>query len=173
LLLGSAGVSGFGVFCLFRLDGVSRWVVFGLLVFLFFVFMAGLDFVVHGVLYGFGLRFSFDWAVFYWRVFGFVFFVFGLTIAFAYWLGSGRSRRDFWVSLCIFLSIVLPFLGGLEDILWFVVWGGGLPDANVIWWWTPWYGLFGFWNISMQITALCVTFSLVVAFWGLALRRPE
>ena len=35
-------------------------------IFLLFVFMAGLNFVVHGVLYGFGLRFSFGWAVFYW-----------------------------------------------------------------------------------------------------------
>jgi hypothetical protein len=37
-----------------------RWLVFCLLVLLFFVFMSGLDFVVHRVLYSYGLRFSYD-----------------------------------------------------------------------------------------------------------------
>jgi len=127
--------------------------------------MSGLDFVVHRVLYGYGLVFSFDWAVFYWRVFGGVFFVFGVVVGFVYWLGSGRSWRDFKVSICLVLSVCLLFLGGLVDVLWFVFWGGGLPGGDVVWWWMPWCGLFGFWNSFLQLVLLGVVFVVVVLFW--------
>lgn len=137
----------------------------GFLVFFFFVFMSGLDFVVHRVLYGYGLRFSFDWAVFYWWVFGGVFLVLGGVVGFAYWVGSGRVRRDFWVGVCLFLSVVLLFVGGLEDFLWFVLWGGGLPDVGVVWWWCGWCWLFGFWNSFWHLVLLGVVCGGLVLCW--------
>jgi len=140
------------------------------LVFLFFVFMSCLDFVVHGVLYGYGLRFSYGWAVFYWWVFGGVFFVFSVVVGFVYWLGSGRSRRDVEVGFGLFLSVCLLFCGGLADVLWFVFWGGGLPGDGVVWWWMPWFGVFGFWNSSAQLFLLCGVSVLVVLLWVLILR---
>lgn len=127
--------------------------------------MAGLDFVVHGVLYGFGLCFSYDWAVFYWRVFGCVFFVFGVVVGFVYWFGSGRSRKDVVVGLGLFLSVFLLSVGGLVDVLWFVLWGGGLPSDDVVWWWMPWFRLFGFWNTGLQLVLLGMTFLVVGLIW--------
>jgi len=106
--------------------------------------MSGLDFVVNRVLYGYGLRFSFDWAVFYWNFYASVFFVFGGVAGFVYWLGSDRSRRDVGISLGLFLSVCLLFFGGLADVFWFVFWGGGLPSNDVVWWWSPWYRIFGY-----------------------------
>jgi len=145
--------------------GVLKSVFLCVLVFLFFVFMAGLDFVVHGVLYGFGLCFSFEWAVFYWWVFGGVFFVFSVVVGFVYWFGSEGRRRDVLVGFCLFLSVFLLFVGGLEDVLWFVLYGGGLPDASVVWWWVPWFGLFGFWNSVLQLVLLGVVFVVVGLVW--------
>lgn len=142
----------------------------GILVFLFFVFMSGLDFVVNRVLYGYGLCFSYGWAVFYWSVFGGVFLVFAVVVGFVYWLGSGRSRRDLRVGVCLFLSVCLLFWGGLADVLWFVLWGGGLPDCGVVWWWMPWCGVFGFWNSYCQLVMLVVAVLVVGLFWVLALR---
>jgi hypothetical protein len=147
-----------------------RELVLCFLISLFFVFMSGLDFVVHGVLYGYGLRFSYDWAVFYWGVYGAVFFVFGVVVGFVYWLGSGKSRRDIKVGLCLFLSVCLLFWGGLVDVLWFVFWGGGLPGGDVVWWWTPWYVLFGFWNSFLQLVLLGFMFVIVVLSWFYVLR---
>jgi hypothetical protein len=132
--------------------------------------MSGLDFVVHRVLYGYGLWFSFGWAVFYWGVYWGVFFVFGLVVGFVYWLGSGRKRRDFWVGLGLFLSVFLLSLGGLQDFLWFVFWGGGLPDVGVVWWWVPWFGLFGFWDCFLQLVLLGGVFFVVVCFWVFVLK---
>lgn len=132
--------------------------------------MSGLDFVVHGVLYGYGLRFSFDWAVFYWNVYGCVFFAFGVIAGFVYWLGSKRSWKDVKVSLGLFLSVCLLFLGGLADVLWFVFWGGCLPSDDVVWWWTPWFRIFGFWNSFVQLILLFGTFVVVVLLWFFVLR---
>jgi len=150
---------------------VLKSLALGLWIFLFFVFMSGLDFVVHRVLYSYGLLFSFDWAVVYWGVYGCVFFVFGVVIGFVYWLGSGRSRRDIKISLCLFLSIVLLSCGGLADVLWFVFWGGGLPAADVVWWWMPWYTILGFWNSVLQLGLLCGVFLTIATFWILILRK--
>lgn len=142
-----------------------RGLVLGFLVFLFFVFMAGLDFVVHGVLYDYGLCFSYDWAVFYWWVFGCAFFVFGVVVGFVYWSGSGRSRRDGVFGFGLFLSVYLLSIGGLVDVLWFVLWGGGLPGDDVVWWWMPWFRLFGFWNTGLQLVLLGSVCLVVVLFW--------
>jgi len=145
--------------------GVVKGLVLGFLVFLFFVFMAGLDFVVHRVLYGYGLRFSFGWAGFYWFVFGCVFVVFGLVVGFVYWLGSGGGLRGFRVGFGLFFSVLLLFFGGFVDVLWFVFWGGGLPGGGVVWWWMPWFWLFGFWDSFAQLVLLVFVFVVVVLFW--------
>ena len=135
------------------------------LVFLFFVFMAGLDFVVNRVLYGYGLCFSFGWAGFYWSVFGCCFVVFGGMVGFSYWLGSQKKHTNLKVGVGLFLSVCLLFLGGLQDVLWFVLWGGGLPCADVVWWWMPWCGLFGFWNSACQLALLGGVAALVCGLW--------
>ncbi|MEM2995197.1 MAG: hypothetical protein QXI91_04180 [Candidatus Bathyarchaeia archaeon] len=129
-----------------------------------------MDFVVHRVLYGYGLRFSLDWAVFYWNVYSCVFLIFGFAAGFAYWLGSGKSRRDVKVSFGLFLSVCLLFFGGLADVLWFVFWGGGLPSDDVVWLWMPWYKIFGFWNSFAQLILLFGTMAIVVLFWVFVLK---
>jgi hypothetical protein len=163
-------VEAFWVLVLGGFEAGWRGLALCFLVFCFFVFMSGLDFVVHRVLYGYGLRFSYDWAVGYWRVFGCVFFVFSVVVGFVYWLASGKSRRDVEVSVGLCLSVFLLFLGGLEDVLWFVLWGGGLPSGDVVWWWTLWFGVFGFWNSGLQLVLLCGVSVVVGLFWVLLLR---
>jgi len=143
--------------------------VFCFLVLVFFVLMSGLDFVVHRVLYGYGLRFSFDWAVGYWVVYWCVFVVFGVVVGFVYWLGSGRSGRGVRVGLGLGLSVFLLCLGGLQDVFWFVFWGGGLPGDGVVWWWVPWFGLFGFWDSGLQLWLLLVMFGVVCLVWVVVL----
>jgi len=156
-----------------RLAGFWKSLVLGFLVFLFFVFMAGLDFVVHRVLYGYGLCFSYSWAGFYWSVFGCVFVIFGCVVGFVYWFGSQKRGRDAKVGLGLFLSVCLFSLGGLEDVLWFVLWGGGLPSDNAVWWWMPWCRLFGFWNSSLQLALLGTVSVVVCAFWVWALSERK
>lgn len=132
--------------------------------------MSGLDFIVHKVLYNYGLRFSYGWAIFYWSLYWCVFLVFGVVVWFVYWLGSGWSGRGFRVGFCLFLSVFLLSLGGLQDIFWFVFWGGGLPSFGVVWWWMPWSGLFGFWDSFCQLVLLSFVSFVVGLIWIFALR---
>jgi hypothetical protein len=148
-----------------RFGAVFKWLLLCFLVFLFFIFMSGLDFVVHRVLYGYGLRFSYDWAVGYWVVYGCVFFVFSVVVGFVYWIGSDKRKRDVKVSLGLSLSVFLLFLGGLQDVVWFVFWSGGLPGDIVVWWWMPWFEVFGSWNSSLQLCLLASMFAIVGVFW--------
>ena len=143
--------------------------MFCLLVLLFFVFMSGLDFVVHRVLYSYGLRFSYDWAVAYWILYGCVFFVFSVAVGFIYWLASDRSRRDVKIGLSLFLSVCLLSLGGLQDVFWFVFWGGGLPQDGIVWWWMPWFRLFGFWNSGLQLCLLGLVSGVIGLVWTVIL----
>jgi len=140
------------------------------LVFLFFVVMSCLDFVIHRVLYDYGLQFSYGWVVLYWWVFGGVFLVFSVIIGFVYWLGSGKSQREFRIGFGLFLSLCLFFFGGLVDVLWFVFWDGGLPGNDVVWWWMPWASVFGFWNSTAQFSLLTVVFVVIMLFWIWILR---
>jgi hypothetical protein len=155
----------FWVFVLGLAGVASKGLALCFLIFLFFVFMSGLDFVVHRVLYSYGLRFSYDWAVFYWDIYGCVFLIFGVVVGFVYWLGSDRRWKAVKVSVCLFLSVYLLFLGGLADVFWFVLWGGGLPSGDVLWWWMPWFRIFGFWNSFAQLCLLSVVFTVVGLFW--------
>jgi len=65
----------------------------------------------------------------------------------------------------LFLSVLLLFVGGLVDVLWFVLWGGGLPGFGVVWWWMPWFGLFGFWDSGLQLVLLGLCCGVVVLVW--------
>jgi hypothetical protein len=136
-----------------------------LLVFTYFTLMAGLDFVVHHLLYDYGLRFSYTWASFYWFTFGSAIMMFGCITGFAYWFGSQKTSYDVKVGLGLSLSVCLLSLGGLEDVLWFVLWNGGLPKADVVWWWMPWCRLFGFWNSESQLGLLTIVSVVICLFW--------
>ena len=149
---------------------VLKWFAFCSLVFLFFVFSSGLDFIVHKVLYGYGLRFSYDWASSYWSFYGCIYLVFSISVGFVYWLGSGKSGKDIKVAFGLFLSIFMLFLGGFADILWFVFWDEGLPSGEVVWWWSPWFRVFGFWNSFLQLFLLGLVFVSLLLFWIWILR---
>jgi len=142
-------------------------------IFLFFLFMSGLDFIVHKVLYNYGLQFSFEWAHFYWWLYGCTFLIFSGVVSLIYWLSSNKSGRDFKVCLGLFLSIILLFWGGLTDVLWFIFWDGGLPSNDVVWWWMPWYAIFGFWNSLLQLALLCSTVLVTCLLWVLVFKRKR
>lgn len=103
-----------------------------LLVLAFFFTMSALDYVVHGVLYGYGLSFSYSWAIPYWAAYNLLFVLFAFSI-----------------------HSYLPFLlwfGGFQDILWFM-WARDLSLR--VWWWHPmyWLGL-TFWCLPCQVIML-------------------
>ena len=148
-----------------RIKRILRGVVLILFLFVFFVIASGLDFIVNRVLYNFGLKFSFGWAIPYWLLYDGLFLIFGVSVSFAYWLGSNRNHKNVKFTFYLFFSVVLLIFGGLVDVIFFIFWGGGLPDFSVVWWWTPWYALLGFRNSLLQLLLLSAVTLIVVLMW--------
>jgi len=146
----------------------TTWKVLGvsMLVFLFFSLMSRIDFIVHTTLYNYGLQFSYQWANEYWIVYSAVFFNFSLLIGFMYWLGSNKNKRDRKISIALTTSMNLLAVAGTADIMVFVLWVGRLPPENVMWWWAPWYNIFGVWTTSMQLVFAAIIFLFIVFVWA-------
>lgn len=115
------------------------------------------------------LGFDVEWAWSCLEVVSVLFFGFAVAVGFIYWLASDRSRRDVKVGFGLFLSVFLFSLGGLQDVFWFVFWGGGLPGDGVVWWWMPWFRVFGFWNSGLQLCLLVSVFAVVGLVWVVVL----
>ncbi len=145
----------------------------GFLIFMFFVLMSRIDYVVNAMLYEYGLRFSYDWANTYWSTYAAVFVAFSGIVGLTYWLGSKRTLSELKISIALFATINLLAIGGLQDILFFLLWKGGLPANNVVWWWMPWVSISGTWNSLMQVGFTALTVSLSAVTWMLALRNAK
>jgi hypothetical protein len=133
--------------------------------------MSRIDYIVHSTLYNYGLVFSYDWANTYWLTYSLVFFAFGLSMAFSYYMGSQRTFQSKKIAFAIFASINVLALCGFQDMLFFVLWSGSLPSGTLVWWWSMWSYVFGTWNSQMQIALTSLGFGLITATWVLTLRR--
>jgi len=132
---------------------------------LYFCLLSRIDFIVHGDLYHYGLQFSYEWANKYWITYFAIYAYFSTAMGFIYLLASNRTKKDLKISIGLVATVNLLQIGGLADILFFILWAGGLPPDNVAWWWTPWFQIFGVWTTSMQIALMALTFLAVVFMW--------
>jgi len=142
---------------------IFKGVGVALSIFLYFCLLSRMDFIVHGDLYHYGLKFSYEWANEYWITYFAAYAYFSMVIGFVYWLASNRTRKDLKISLGLIATVNLLLIGGLADIMFFSLWAGGLPPDSFMWWWLPWYQIFGVWTSSMQISLMALM-SLVTAF---------
>lgn len=164
-----------GRFLVFKVAYARFWKAFALVlfIFLFFLFMSRIDFIVNSVLYNYGLVFSYNWANTYWITYNFTFVVFSAMAGFVYWLGSSKTSCDKRVAVALFATINLLALGGLQDILYFTIWAGGLPVNSVVWWWSQWNGVFGTWNTLLQLELMFGMVGFSILAWGLALHQKK
>jgi hypothetical protein len=148
-------------------------IIFTIMVFLFFTLMSRIDFIVHNTLYNYGLVFSYEWANSYWLTYNALFIAFGIVVSITYWLASNKTRKDLKLSCALLGTITLLAIGGLQDILFFVLWGGGLPPISVVWWWVPWVSVMGTWNSQMQIALTTLMLCTSMFTWIIAAKNPQ
>jgi uncharacterized membrane protein len=135
--------------------------------------MSRIDFIVNSVLYNYGLEFSYNWANTYWLTYSFVFVVFSAVTGFFYWFGSRKTAFDKRFVVALIVTINLLALGGLQDILFFTIWAGGLPGNSVVWWWSQWMGIFGTWNSLLQLDLMLGMVGFSVLTWGWVLNQKK
>ena len=114
------------------------------LVLAFFLCTSYFDYVVHGMLYSYGLRFDFAWAYPYWISYGLFYVIFILAL---------RS----WLAF-------LLWAGFFQDILTVAVWQRQ-HDWLTTWWWHPFTLWFGAeWNLLCQTVFLFSVLAVGLSF---------
>jgi len=151
-------------------DGL-KYAAIAVLILSFFCIMSRIDFIVHGTLYDYGLHFSYDWALEYWVLYPAAFVIFALAAGFMFWLGSGKTPRDLKFSAAIAATVIILMIGGLQDLMFFVLWAGGLPPAEVVWWWNPWRHILGSWSSGSQIASSLLALIATALLWKQTLRE--
>ncbi len=134
-------------------------------IFLFFCLMSRIDFLIHRTLYDHGLRFSYEWAVDYWAMYTATFVVFSVITSLMYWLGSEKTIKDMRFSVALLATVNILMIGGIQDVMFYVFWAGGLPANDIIWWWAPWNYVFGTWTSPLQIVLASLSISATMLLW--------
>ena len=129
--------------------------------------MSRIDFIVHATLYDHGLRFSYDWASEYWMIYTVTFVVFSAATSLMYWLGSAKTARDLRFSLALLATVNILMIGGLQDIMFYILWYGGLPANNIVWWWVPWSHILGTWTSTTQVILASIALMTTGLLWKL------
>jgi hypothetical protein len=133
--------------------------------------MSRIDFIVNGILYNYGLTFSYEWALGYWITYILIFVIFSITVSFIYWFGSNKTLRDQKISIALLITINSLMVGGLQDIMFYVFWAGGLPPNHVVWWWIPWTQILGTWTSLHQVIFAILMACSTLFTWILAMKK--
>ena len=150
---------------------ILKGVALIILILSFFCLMSRIDYIVHGILYDYGLIFSYDWAIGYWVTYNLTFLAFSIIVSFSYWFGSNKTVKDLKFSIALLVTINALMIGGLQDIMFFVFWAGGLPPNNVVWWWAPWRYVLGTWTSVTQIGFTALMICGAAFAWTLAIKK--
>jgi len=117
-----------------------------LLVTAMFILLTRLDFLVNGILYKHGLRFSEAWYLEYWLLYGLAYqFV---IVCLSLW---NRSLR-------LFFALEILVLCSVQDLFLYGLWVGSFPSSQ--WSWMVYYKFLGSWNTTNQVALSLVAFGL-------------
>lgn len=154
------------------MSNALKGVLVALSLFSFFCLMSKIDFIVHGILYDYGLQFSFEWAIDYWIVYTVAFVVFSVIVSLMYWLGSKKAMKDLKFSIALLVTVNILMISGLQDAMFYILWARGLPLNDVVLWWAPWFHIVGTWTTPMQILLTLAGISLTTLLWAVLIGRP-
>ena len=107
-----------------------------------------IDYLVHAILYDYGLTFSYVWANEYWLLYALSYQL--LIILLILW----NKNKYFFIAAEVFV------LTATQDLIYFGVWAGSFPTTN--WWWASFYNLLGFWSTFDQIFFSIMTNGLLL-----------
>jgi len=135
--------------------------------------MTGIDFIIHKILYEYGLKFSLVWAEPYWNLLTLMFLVFGLLAISGYLID--RKKISWKKLILIFITIQVEYYAGFLDTIYFVIanlFRGWYFDWSSNWWWHPFYRWFGIeWNIQRNIILNIIAGICLIIAWVYVLRK--
>lgn len=124
------------------------------------------DFVVNNDLYKYGLIYNFDWFIRYGVGITLMHIAIPALISIAYWFSSAKQRRHKFTVGAIFITILAMWGGGFLDWVWFFfdwVFDGVLIQWGTVWWWMPFYWLFGIEWTTVHHLVYTIVWGIVLA----------
>ena len=138
------------------------------------ILITGIDFIIHEVLYNYGLRFDYTWANLYWIILTALFWAVAAVGTSAYLIDREKvSKRK---TLAVFITLLTEYYGGWLDTVFFIIerlrrgtWGNAFNN----WWWHPYSSWFGHWDLNSNLVLNTVTFISLIALWFLVRRKGK
>jgi hypothetical protein len=135
--------------------------------------VTGIDFIVHNVLYNYGLIFDYAWANPYWILLFLLFIFTSLVGVAAYNIDRKKVSKPKLVLM--FMTLLGEYFCGFLDSLWFVisrVITGSWESAFGNWTWHP-YSLIGFYNLNTNLIVNVIGGIILILAWVFILRREK
>ena len=130
---------------------------------LFFVsvlVLTRMDYIVHQVLYNYGLVFSYAWASDYWILYA---LCYQLVILFLFLWTQNKK---------LLIATEAFVLTATQDLIFFGLWCGWFPTTD--WVWMPQYVILGFWSTQNQwLLSVVVNFTILSYFTFLELKQKK
>lgn len=119
----------------------------------------------------YGLPFLFEWAIPYWIDELLAVSSIGVASAVGYWLLADETMKSKLTMFLLGYTIFHQWLSGAFDWLWFIVhrlYGHSFPPLNQVWWWNPYYWLFGIeWTTLHHILYTIIMEVILLIIWYL------
>jgi hypothetical protein len=120
------------------------------------------DQLIHGILYNYGLTFSYAWANWDWTIYFLQFQILAIATAL---IADSRNL------LVLYEAFVLS---ATQDLVFYAVWNN-MAFPSTEWWWGFGYKLFGTWNTGLQFAWSITILSATTCFlaWRSLHNRTE
>jgi len=131
-----------------------------------------MDYIIHKILYNFGLIFSYEWANPYWMLLGLIFICFGLIGVSAYCIDKKRIPKA--KAFMVFITVVAEHFFGFLDTLFYVI--DKIVTGEFIgwyenWWWHWFSKMDGTWNLQRNIILNIIVGIFLIIGWIYVLRK--
>lgn len=131
------------------------------------VIITGIDFIMHEVLYHYGLKFSYNWAYPYWLLLGSLFWIIALIGVSGYYIDRHKQNRAKAIGL--FSTFLIQYHFGMLDTVFFIIERlrrGTWINLFTNWWWHPFSSWFGHWDLNMNIALNIIGLIILLIIWA-------
>jgi len=139
-----------------------------------------MDFIANKIMFEHGLEFSWDWFLPWGIALNLTVLGSSVSNSLIYWSGRKLTKRRRITAFLIGLTSYWQIVSANEDMLWFIVFDGGLPPLSQVWWWMPQHWVVQWINSNWSWTTAhmivwCVSLNLILIgawlYWWLKLKR--
>lgn len=121
-----------------------------------------MDFIANKIMFNHGLEFSWDWFIPWGIALNLTVIGSSTSNALIYWAGRKLTLRRRVTAILIWMTGYWQIVSANEDMIWFIVFDGGFPPLDQVWWWMPQHWVVQWLNPAWEWTTLCMALWCIV-----------